>query len=102
MQRRSTRCGCGIGFIGPEGHHAAANDGSEFSTAGWPDDYITALDGAVHRGRRPRRALLCERGLAVCSRTGECRCVPLNCGDVSVCIGPCVLVARASISKPRP
>jgi hypothetical protein len=61
VQRRSTRCGCGIGFIGLEGHHAAANDGSEFSTAGCSDDYIPALDGEVHRGRRPRRALLCSR-----------------------------------------
>ena len=36
-------------------------------------------------------ALRCERGLAVRPRTWECHCVPLNCGDVSVCSGQCVL-----------
>jgi hypothetical protein len=44
-----------------------------------------------HRARC--QEFFCERGLAVRSRACECHCAPLNCGDVPVCIGPCVLVA---------
>ncbi len=51
VPQRCTHCGCWCRFIGLKGHHAAADGSSEFSTAGCPDDYITAFDGEVPRNR---------------------------------------------------
>ena len=47
------------------------------------------IPGTVEGTEIPCEHFVCERGLVVRWVAWECRCVPLTCGYVLVCIDPC-------------